>query len=414
MNSRTRVNLSRLRTNLKELSRFGRGPTGGITRESFSEADRQAKKWLIDLIRDAGLRARMDEAGNVFGRLGPEGPAVLAGSHLDTVPEGGMFDGALGVLAALECLQVIREHRLPHTYPLEMVAFSDEEGAYHSFLGSRAFTGSINAEELERAQNTRGIALKQVVVQSGLDIGRFGAAGRDPREIRAYLELHVEQGPQLEVTHVPIGIVRSIVGIESYWMTFVGESDHAGTTPLPMRRDALLGAAEFCLAVTDRIGSGPSGVVTMGSITVSPGASNVVPREARLSLEFRDASSDRLKEMENEIMDIGHHVAQQRGLTFMADRISSETPVLLSQHVQSVLTEEADTLGYPYRLMDSGAGHDAQILAEKTEVGMIFIPSLGGKSHCPQEKSRWEDVEKGAQLLLGSLLRLANETQATR
>jgi N-carbamoyl-L-amino-acid hydrolase len=414
MKPRARINLSRLRKNLKDLSRFGRGASGGITRESFSEDDRQAKKWLIDLIREAGLHARMDEAGNVFGRLGPEGPAVLSGSHLDTVPEGGMFDGALGVLAALECLQIIHEQRLPHKYPLEMVAFSDEEGAYHSFLGSRALTGSISAEELARAKNMRGVALRQAVAQSGLDIEKFSAARRDPREIRAYLELHIEQGPQLEIDQVPIGIVRSIVGIESYWMTFVGESNHAGTTPLPMRRDALLGAAEFSLRVNDRIRSDSSGVVTMGDIIVSPGAFNVVPREARLALEFRDASSDRLKEMGNEIMEIGHHVARQRDLTFMARRVSWEAPVVLSQRVQSVLKEEADTLEYPYRLMDSGAGHDAQILAQKAEVGMIFIPSLGGKSHCPQERSGWEDVEKGAQLLLRSLLRLTNEDQATR
>jgi N-carbamoyl-L-amino-acid hydrolase len=414
MKPRARINLSRLRKNLKDLSRFGRGASGGITRESFSEDDRQAKKWLIDLIREAGLHARMDEAGNVFGRLGPEGPAVLTGSHLDTVPEGGMFDGALGVLAALECLQIIHEQRLPHKYPLEMVAFSDEEGAYHSFLGSRALTGSINAEELARAKNMRGVALREAVAQSGLDIEKFSAARRDPREIRAYLELHIEQGPQLEIDQVPIGIVRSIVGIESYWMTFVGESNHAGTTPLPMRRDALLGAAEFCLRVNDRIRSDSSGVVTIGDSIVSPGAFNVVPREARLALEFRDASSDRLKEMGNEIMEIGHDVARKRDLTFMARRVSWEAPVLLSQRVQSVLKEEADTLGYPYRLMDSGAGHDAQILAQKSEVGMVFIPSLGGKSHCPQERSGWEDVEKGAQLLLRSLLRLTNEDQATR
>jgi len=414
MKSVIRINRSRLQKNLKDLSRFGRGASGGITRESFSEADRQAKEWLIDLIRDAGLHARMDEAGNVFGRLGPEGPAVLAGSHLDTVPDGGMFDGALGVLAALECLRVIHEQQLPHTYALEMVAFSDEEGAYHSFLGSRAFTGSVNVGELEEAQNTRGIALKQAVAQSGLDFERLSAARRDPPETRAYLELHIEQRPRLELDQIPLGIVRSIVGIESYRMTFVGESDHAGTTPLPMRRDAFVGAAEFCLAVTDRIRSGPSGVVTMGSVTVSPGASNVVPREARLSLEFRDASSERLKEMGNQILEIGEHVARQRNLTFAADKLSSEAPVLLSQQIQSVLKQEADRLGYPYRVMDSGAGHDAQILAEKTEAGMIFIPSLGGKSHCPQEKSRWEDIEKGAQLLLGSLLKLTNEDQTTR
>jgi N-carbamoyl-L-amino-acid hydrolase len=325
-----------------------------------------------------------------------------------------MFDGALGILAALECLQVIHEQQLPHRYPLEIVPFSDEEGAYYSFLGSRTLTGSVEVEEVVRAKNMMGVALRQAMAESGLDIEKVGVARRDSREMRAYLELHIEQGPQLELEQVPIGIVRSIVGIVWHWIAFVGESDHAGTTPLPMRRDALLGAAEFCLAVNDRILSDSSGVVTVGDIIVSPGAFNVVPREARLALEFRDASSDRLKEMENEIMEIGQQIAGQRDLAFTARRVSWDAPVLLSQRVQCVLKEEADALGYPYRLMNSGAGHDAQILAQKTEVGLIFVPSVGGKSHCPQENCRSEDVEKGAQLLLRSLLRLANEDQGTR
>lgn len=409
-----RINPFRLRKNINELSKFGRENNGGITRESFGEADRHARDWLIERIQEAGLRARTDEAGNVFGILGSEGPTVLTGSHLDTVPKGGMFDGALGVLAALECLQTIYEQGLRFKYPPEMVAFSDEEGAFHSFLGSRALTGSLKLEELTKAKNMRGVALRQALAESGLDIEKVSLARRDPRDIKAYLELHIEQGPQLESHRVPIGIVLSIVGIASYGITFVGESNHAGTTPLAMRKDAFLGAAEFSLSVHDRILSRSKGVVTVGNIRVSPGAFNIVPGEARLALEFRDSSSDRLKKMENEIMQMGHQIARQRNLTFMADRVSWNAPVLLSRQIQCILKEEADALGYPYRLMDSGAGHDAQILAQKTEVGMIFIPSIGGKSHCPEESSRWEDVDKGAQLLLNCLLRLANEDQGAR
>ncbi|MBW2122683.1 MAG: Zn-dependent hydrolase [Deltaproteobacteria bacterium] len=403
------INLERLKRNLTELSRFGRQEEGGITRQSFGEADRQARAWLLDLIRDSGLRPGIDEAGNVFGRLGPDGPAVLAGSHIDTVPQGGRFDGALGVLAALECMQTIREKNLPIRRPLEVVAFSDEEGAYCSFLGSRALTGRLSPDELSRAENGEGHCLVDAMRKCDLDVTRVGLARREPGEILAYLELHIEQGPQLESCQVPLGIVRSIVGIASYWVTFTGEADHAGTTPLSMRKDAFLGAAEFSLAVHARIRSGSRGVVTVGNVLLSPGAFNIVPRVARLALEFRESSQERLKEMEEEILEIGGRIARERNLGFTAERVSWDPPVRLSRRVQRILRDEADALGYPYRVMDSGAGHDAQVLSLKTDAGMIFVPSLGGKSHCPEEDSRWEDIEKGAQLLLSALLHLANE-----
>jgi N-carbamoyl-L-amino-acid hydrolase len=408
--ARVRINSQRLKQNLAELSRFGCRQGGGITRESFSEAHMHARDWLVDRIREGGLRSRTDEAGNVFGRLGPEGdPAVLTGSHLDTVPEGGMFDGALGVLASLECLQTIHEQQLPHKVPLEMVAFSDEEGAYYSLLGSRALTEELNLEEMSRAENRRGLALKEAMAAFSLDPAKISLARRDPRGILAYLELHIEQGPQLEFEGVPIGIVQAIVGIVSYWITFTGQASHAGTTPLSMRRDGFLGAAEFSLRVHDRIRSQSSGVVTVGNVIVAPGAFNIVPREARLALEFRNSSPDRIQEMDETIQRIGRDIAKSRSLKFVARKASCDAPIQLSGRIQSILREEAHALGYPYRLMESGAGHDAQVLALKTEAGMIFVPSPGGMSHCPEETCRWEDIEKGVELLLSGLLRLANE-----
>ncbi len=402
-----KINPARLRKNIEELAGFGHQNTGGIRRESFSKADTAAKRWLMAKIETAGLSARKDEAHNVWGRLGTGGPFVVAGSHIDTVPEGGMFDGALGVLAALESLQTIREQNLALKRPLEMVAFTDEEGAFSSFLGSRAVAGTLSAEELAEAKNMDGISLKQAMAASGLAIQNMERAKRDVNDIEAYLELHIEQGPQLDVEKIDIGIVRSIVGIVSYWITFLGEANHAGTTPMDLRRDALLGASEFCLQVSDWVSSCTAGVVTFGNMEVYPGAFNIVPGRVQMALEFRDSSSRQLEKMEASILETGRNIAEQRNLNFLAKRISWDVPVQLSQKIIKTLQQEADTLGYSYQRMDSGAGHDAQILAQATRTGMIFIPSIEGKSHCPEEKSRWCDIERGAQLLLNCILKLA-------
>jgi N-carbamoyl-L-amino-acid hydrolase len=402
-----KINPTRLRKNMEALAGFGRQNTGGICRESFSKADSAAKRWLMAQIETAGLLAAKDEADNVWGRLGTGGPFVVVGSHIDTVPEGGMFDGALGVLAALESLQTIREQNLSLKRPLEMVAFTDEEGAFSSFLGSRAVAGTLSSEELAEAKNMDGISLKQAMAASGLAIQNIEKAKRDVNDIEAYLELHIEQGPRLYVEKINIGIVRAIVGIVSYWITFLGEANHAGTTPMDLRRDALLGASEFCLRVRDWVSSCTAGVVTFGNMEVYPGAFNIVPGRVQMALEFRDSSSQQLEKMEASILETGRSIAKQRNLSFTAKRISWDAPVQLNQKIIKTLQQEADTLGYSYQLMDSGAGHDAQILAQTTRTGTIFIPSIEGKSHCPEEKSKWSDIERGAQLLLNCILKLA-------
>lgn len=409
------INLTRLKKNIEELALIGRSPNGGISREAFGQDDQRAKSWLLDKIGEAGLESRTDEAGNVWGRLGPPtGPVVLAGSHIDTVPDGGMFDGALGILAALECLQTIREHGLPHQYAVEMVSFSDEEGAFFSFLGSRAATGTLDPKLLYNAVNVNNRSLEQALATSGLDIDNVHLAARDPGEIKAYLELHIEQGPFLEHQRVSIGLVRSIVGIINYWITFRGQADHAGTTPLNLRKDALLGAAEFILSAHDWVRSETNAVLTTGKVEIQPGAFNIVPAQARLAVEFRDASSGQLEKIEKFLIDNGREIALKRSLLFEAKRISKDSPVRLSSDVLSLLETEAGDLKYDIHYMDSGAGHDAQVLAQKTETGLIFIPSLGGRSHCPEENSRWEDVEKGAQLLLNGLIKLMNPSKLSK
>ncbi len=404
-----KINLARLKKNIEELAEFGALETGGICRESFSNADLAAKRWLMEKIRNAGLMAVRDEAGNIWGRLGSKKRSVLIGSHIDTVPEGGVFDGALGVLAGLECLETIRENKLPCNHALEMVAFADEEGAFLNFLGSRSMLGSLDADEISAAKNMNGFPLAKAMADAGLNHRQIASARRDPSGIKAYLELHIEQGPSLESAKIPIGIVGAIVGIVSYWVTFSGEANHAGTTPMTMRRDALSGATEFYRRINAWIRSNPGGVVTIGKMDVYPGAFNIVPGSVRLALEFRHSSATRLEKMESSFLEIGNTIAEEMGLVFMADRLSWDDPVSLSNDIIGTIRQETDSLGYTYRLMDSGAGHDAQILAQKIKAGMIFVPSVGGKSHCPEEKSNWCDIEKGVQLLLNSTLKLVME-----
>jgi len=404
-----KINKARLKKNIEELAEFGALETGGVWRESFSAADLAAKRWLMEKINAAGLLATSDEAGNIWGRLDNQKRAVIIGSHIDTVPQGGAFDGALGVLAGLECLQTIIENELPCNQAVEMVAFAGEEGAFLSFLGSRSMLGILEASEVLAAKNMKGVPLVKAMADAGLDHRQIASARQDLSRISAYLELHIEQGPLLEASNIPIGIVRDIVGIDSYWITFLGEANHAGTTPMNMRRDALLGAMAFHRRINAWIHSNPGGVVTVGNIDVSPGAFNIVPGRVRLALEFRHSSANQLQKMASSFLEIGNTVAEDMGLEFKAERLSWAAPVSLSDEIIDTIRLEADALGYAYRLMPSGAGHDAQILAKKVKTGMIFVPSIGGKSHCPEEKSHWRDIEKGVQLLLNSAIKLVME-----
>jgi N-carbamoyl-L-amino-acid hydrolase len=395
-----------LKKNIEELAGFGALEAGGIWRESFSDADLAAKRWLMEKIRSAGLAAKSDAAGNIWGRLGDQNRAIVIGSHLDTVPEGGAFDGALGVLAGLECLQTINENELLCDRAVELVAFAGEEGAFLSFLGSRSMLGNLEMSEVSEARNIKGLSLVKAMADAGLNYRQIASAKRDAAKIDAYLELHIEQGPLLEASNIPIGIVRSIVGICSFGITFVGEANHAGTTPMNMRRDALAGAAAFHRRINAWIHSNPGGVVTVGNIDVNPGAFNIVPGRVRVPLEFRHTSVSRLQKMASSFMEIGNAVAEEMGLDFKSERLIWAPPVSLSDKIIDTIRQEADALGFAYRQMASGAGHDAQILAQKIKTGMIFVPSIGGKSHCPEENTHWSDIEKGVQLLLNSVKKL--------
>jgi N-carbamoyl-L-amino-acid hydrolase len=405
-----RINIDRLRDDLEELGRIGRDAGGGISRPSFSPADLEARAWLRKKIEASGLLYRQDGAGNQFGRIEGRGKTVMAGSHIDTVINGGMFDGAAGVLAALECLRRIRETKIPVTKPLEVASFTDEEGnLVGDFLGSRAFVGLLDKDEVAHGRTAFGLSFLDILKGTDFSIETILEAHRMRPDLEAYLELHIEQGPVLEDEGVPVGIVETIAGKHYRQCSFVGLAAHAGTTPLELRQDAFLGLADFALKATQHVATRHYGnMVTIGRVVLHPGAFSIVPARADFTFEFRSPDAATLEALETELFAIAGEVASTRGLGFASRIVDRTAPVNVAPRLMSLMEEECKALGYPTMRLTSGAGHDAQIIASGCDAGMIFIPCADGVSHSPAEKIGWEDLEKGANLLLRTLVRLTS------
>ncbi len=406
-----RVDAGRLRADIEALAEFGRDPKGGISRPSFSRADLEARRWLKDGIAAVGLACREDGAGNIFGRLEGPGKTVMAGSHIDTVLNGGMFDGSVGVLAALECLRRIKEEGLPLAKALEMASFTDEEGnLVGDFLGSRAFLGLLDGDAIRNGRTSFGRSLAEVLDGTGFTIEGILAAHDGRPDLDAYLELHIEQGPVLDDEGIPIGIVEAIAGKRYLLGSFTGAASHAGTTPLELRRDAFLGLADMALRSTRHVAANHYGaMVTIGKVAVHPGSFSIVPGRAEFSLDYRSSSPEVLRDLDRELAAIAEDVAATRGLAFAAKILDATEPVFVPERLLGILEGECGRLGTPFLRVRSGAGHDAQILASACDAGMIFIPSPDGASHSPEEAIRWDDLEKGANVLLGALVKLACE-----
>ena len=403
-----RIDIKRLKHDLEELGRIGRDERGGVNRPSCSAADLEARAWLKKKIEEAGLCYRQDGAGNQFGRLECAGKTVLAGSHIDTVPNGGMFDGAVGVLAALECARRIREEKTSLVKALEVASFTDEEGnLVGDFLGSRAFMGLVDEDEVRNGRTSFGVPFSDVLKRTGFTADGILGARRDRPELEAYLELHIEQGPVLEDEGIPIGIVERIAGKHYRQCAYIGESGHAGTTPLELRHDAFLGLADLALRATQLVATRYYGsVLTVGRAALHPGSFSVIPGRADFTLEFRSSSAEAMAAIEKEVFALAGDIAATRGLTFISKLVDRTAPVTVAPRLAGLIEEECRSLGYPSMKMTSGAGHDAQIIAAACDSGMIFIPSPDGISHSPGERVDWADLEKGANVLLRTLLRL--------
>jgi len=409
-----KVSLARLESRIAALARFGALPGGGVTRPCWSPQHEEARAWLLGELRAAGLETWVDPAGNVFGALGlraftAQQPVVLTGSHIDTVPEGGILDGALGVLAGLECLHVVNEAGLPHRRPLAVAAWSDEEGRYGSLFGSRAFCGRLDAGAIPTMASVEGERLVEVMARAGFDALLAPRAQAPPGAVAAYVELHIEQGPRLEEAGIPIGIVEAIVGVRRTRLVFRGQADHAGTTPMARRRDAFLGAADYALQARElvvRRGSASS-VTNVGVVQVHPGVSNIVPARAELVHEMREPDPDILARLADECAALARRVADGRGLALEIVPTSATSPAPCAPRVQAAIEAACSELGLRAQRLHSAAGHDAQNLAAVTDAGMVFIPSRGGRSHRVDEMSDADAIERGATVLLQTLLSLA-------
>ncbi len=406
-----RVNFERLREDVQSLSRIGQKEDQGIHRMAFSDGDLEGRRWFRSRIEDAGLDVFEDGAANLHARLDWDGKraSVMMGSHLDTVPGGGPLDGALGVLVGLEVMRTIQEAGVPLRHPLEVVDFTDEEGRFGGLFGSQAIAGQLTPATIHNARDLDGVALTEAMAAWGLDANAALFARRAPESIHAYLELHIEQGPVLDRNHVPIGIVDAITGLFKWDAHFRGQTNHAGTTPMDMRADSFQGLAEFAGEINrilEEHGS-PHSRATIGRVELKPGAANTVPGETSFSLDVRDTDGETLRNLADAFRRTLSALARRRDLMFEFDVLSEIPPTRCDPGLVQLLTETAERLGLEHLRMPSGAAHDAQIMGSATRTGMIFVPSIEGKSHSASEWTPWEDIEKGANLALHAILQLA-------
>jgi N-carbamoyl-L-amino-acid hydrolase len=405
-----RVNEERLHADFEALAEIGATGDGGVHRPTWGEAHLAARAWLREQIAAAGLDFRTDGAGNhsAFLACGPSGaPTLLLGSHLDSVPHGGRFDGPLGVLSALEALRVVQEADVSLPVQLEAIDLTDEEGTLVGLLGSAALTGTLKAEDLRTPRGGRA-TLEAGLARAGLTEAGLLAAQRDPASLAGYLELHIEQGRRLINTQADIGVVTGIVGYCSYRLTFIGRADHAGTTSMTDRRDAAQGASAFALAAREVVMQDFRGcVANVGDMRFVPGAFNIIPAQVALALEFRAPEPEPFAKLEAALLERARLEAERFGLGLDVEWLGRHDPAPMSEIAQRAFAKAADSLGLKHVPLFSGAGHDAQLLASICPAGMIFVPSVEGASHSPREYTRWVDCVHGANVLLQGALRMA-------
>jgi len=399
------ANAERLRARIAALGQYGANPEGGVSRVAYSEADIAGRQYIQKLMRDAGLTVRIDTAGNIIGRRegsDPKLPVIMTGSHTDSVPRGGNYDGDVGVLGAIEVVLLLDQQGIRLRHPLEIVDFTDEEGG---LVGSLAMTGRLKPAALDVVSSS-GKTIRDGIRAVGGDPDRLNEARRQPGELKAFIELHIEQGANLHEAKIDIGVVEGIVGIRWWDVTVEGIANHAGTTPMNRRRDALLSAAEFALAV-NRVATSLPGrqVATVGRIRAEPGAPNVIPGKVILALEVRDLQEQKMDQVFELIQAEAAKIAtaRQTPITFKALEVASQ-PAPTDERMRAIIGNAARSLGLTTQSMPSGAGHDSQDMTHIAPTGMIFVPSVGGISHAPKEYTSPEDMANGTNVLMQTIL----------
>jgi hydantoinase/carbamoylase family amidase len=411
--SAVRIDPQRLARDLRGLSRIGLNEDGSVTRVAFSVAELRARHYMIHLLQQAGLAVRVDGIGNLIARLpaATEGPAVALGSHVDSVPHGGRFDGAAGVVAALEVARAIREAGVRLRRPLEVIVFAAEESSRFGFstIGSSAMAGGSDPDRLLALTDRDGERLGEILARFGITRDDVVAVRRAPGEIGHYLELHIEQGRVLVEEGKRLGVVRSIAAPCRLKVSYRGRADHSGATPMHLRRDALAGAARLVAAVED-VCAAPRAtpvVGTVGVIDAKPGAMNVIPGEATLWIDLRSTSLADRTACRDAVLAEARRLAEARGLQLEVTTLMEDAPVPMAAEVTELLAGVCAEQAIDHLVMDSGAGHDAMQMAAIARAGMLFIPCREGISHNPREWTSTEEIALGAEVLLQATLRLA-------
>lgn len=405
-----KVSADRLEKDIEEINRFNSTPGHGISRFTFTEEYMGAIKYILKELEKIGAEIKIMKGGNIRGRLEgniKDSPSVMIGSHIDSVFHGGMFDGVVGTVASLEVLRTISENNIPHKNPIDYVIFVEEDGSrfLSVLLGSRIWAGKVKDEDLPKILDKDGISYFEAMTKSGLVPKDESVL--DGKKIKAMIEVHIEQSRVLESKSLSIGIVDTIVGIKQLEAVIEGVSNHAGATPMNLRNDALCGAAEIILNAEKFASDNGTSVATVGFVDINPGKNNIIPGKVRLTLDIRDRDDFTLNEITERIINSIDSTCKNRSLTYIIKQASYTKPVLLSKRVGEVIGNSAKNQGIDTLKMISGAVHDSSVIAELADVGMIFVPSKNGRSHCPEEYTDLKDIEIATNILLESVIELS-------
>lgn len=399
-----RVNGQRIESRIKDLAKFGRDDNGHGYRVAFTQGDIEGRTWFIDLMKKAGLDVNIDAGGNIIGKRKGTNQSLKPigfGSHIDMVPDGGNYDGTLGSLSALEVIEVLNENKIVTDHPLEVIIFANEEGGT---IGSKALAGLLTKEGLTKLSQS-GLTMAEGIKAIGGNPDNIPSVIRKNGDLHAWLELHIEQGGLLENENLQIGVVEGIVGMMDWDVTIEGFANHAGSTPMNMREDALLAASKFVIAVNEVIKSVPGKQVgTVGKIAALPGASNVIPGKVTVSLEVRDLSIEKVEMLFSEIQKRADKIAADSNTKISFQPQFTIKPALSNKSLQEKINASAKSLGLTTKFMQSGAIHDSQNMSLIAPMAMIFVPSVGGISHSPKEFTKAEDMTNGANVLLQTIL----------
>ncbi|MBD8844676.1 MULTISPECIES: Zn-dependent hydrolase [Priestia] len=404
------VNGERLKNTLERFADYGRTPNNGVTRLALSEEDRLVRDYFCSCCRDLGMDIKIDDLGCIYATL--EGledkPPVVIGSHMDSVKKGGRFDGILGVVAGLELVRTLVEHNIKPKVPITIVNFTNEEGARFepSMMASGILSGKFQKDVMMKKTDVDGVTFEQALQSCGYE----GDTSNRLTEASAFVELHIEQGPILEREAKSIGVVECVLGMVCYEIEVTGESDHAGTTPMDMRKDALFATNNLIAEARHELGRLDSNLVyTMGRMNVLPNIHTVIPNKVIFSLEARHTDEDVIASVEKIIQSLPDQAELLEGCEVRVTKLWGRDTVWFDKTVCDEVEESVRSLGYSYKRMVSGAGHDAQFLATYIPTAMIFIPSVNGKSHCEEEFTPWEECEKGVNVLLETVIKLAQK-----